>query len=263
MNRASVFEWHKRFKEGRESVRDDERCGGSKEVRTPELGSHSGRDSVGRGQYSSNPVSGISTRPMHQSTSSSLSQAIWSRWASRHLISLLIVQTLLPVNFAYSLSSRKTVMRQLRRWKWLWRRSLTRLHKRTSIGPSRSYWNDATSAFKPKEITSKGQEFHVCTIIKSAHTKKNLEAYCRHLVYIYIWQHFFIDIYLIEHNRHFLSTCFFLLILFELPESILWYSWEPDNKPSIISYFPKYFFAVTEGGYIKKLCNFCMHITTL
>ena len=29
MNRASVFEWHKRFKEGRESVRDDERCGRS------------------------------------------------------------------------------------------------------------------------------------------------------------------------------------------------------------------------------------------
>ena len=37
MNRASVFEWHKRFKEGRESLRDDERCGRSKEVRTPEL----------------------------------------------------------------------------------------------------------------------------------------------------------------------------------------------------------------------------------
>ena len=37
VNRASVFVWHKRFKEGRESVRDDKRCGGSKEVRTPEL----------------------------------------------------------------------------------------------------------------------------------------------------------------------------------------------------------------------------------
>ena len=37
MNRASVFEWHKRFKEGRESVRDDERYGKSKEVRTAEL----------------------------------------------------------------------------------------------------------------------------------------------------------------------------------------------------------------------------------
>ena len=37
MNRASVFEWHKRFKEGRESVRDNERCGRSKEVNIPEL----------------------------------------------------------------------------------------------------------------------------------------------------------------------------------------------------------------------------------
>ena len=37
MNRSSVFEWHKRFKEGRESVRYDERCGRSKEVNTPEL----------------------------------------------------------------------------------------------------------------------------------------------------------------------------------------------------------------------------------
>ena len=37
MNRASVFEWHKRFKEGRQSVRDDKRCGRSKEVNTPEL----------------------------------------------------------------------------------------------------------------------------------------------------------------------------------------------------------------------------------
>ena len=36
MNRASVFEWHKRFKEGRDFVRDDERCGRSKEVNTSE-----------------------------------------------------------------------------------------------------------------------------------------------------------------------------------------------------------------------------------
>ena len=37
MNQASVFEWHKRLKEGRESVGDDERCGWSKEVKTPQL----------------------------------------------------------------------------------------------------------------------------------------------------------------------------------------------------------------------------------
>ena len=37
MNRALIFEWYKRFKEGREYVRDDERYGRSKEVNTPEL----------------------------------------------------------------------------------------------------------------------------------------------------------------------------------------------------------------------------------
>ena len=37
MNRASAFEWHKRFKEDGESVRDDERCGRSKEVNRLEL----------------------------------------------------------------------------------------------------------------------------------------------------------------------------------------------------------------------------------
>ena len=37
MNRASVFEWHKRFQEDRESVRDDERCERSKEVNRPQL----------------------------------------------------------------------------------------------------------------------------------------------------------------------------------------------------------------------------------
>ena len=37
MNRVSVFEWHKGFNQGKESVRDDERCGRSKEVNTPQL----------------------------------------------------------------------------------------------------------------------------------------------------------------------------------------------------------------------------------
>ena len=86
MNRASVFEWHKIFKEGKESVRDDERCGRSKEVNTPELMDQrdmlrvtmlrfegiSGRDSVGRGKHSSNRVSRISTKTIHQSITPSL-----------------------------------------------------------------------------------------------------------------------------------------------------------------------------------------------
>ena len=51
----------------------------------------SGRDSVGRGQHSSNWVSGISTGTMHQSTTPSLSQTIWPRWTSRQFLTLPIV----------------------------------------------------------------------------------------------------------------------------------------------------------------------------
>ena len=170
MNWASVFEWNKRFKEDRESVKEYERCERSKEVNTPQLigqtvrvrvtmlrfkGS-SGRDSVGRGQSSSNRVSCISTRTMHQSSTPSLPQSILLRWASRQFLSLSIVHTLLPVTFGYSLSSQAVNMRQLRRWKRLWRRSLTRSHKRTSMGPSRCCWNGTTSGLQPEEITSKG-----------------------------------------------------------------------------------------------------------
>ena len=84
MNWTSVFEWHKRFKEGRESVRDDERCGRSKEVNTQQL----------------------------------IGQRVRVR-VTRQFLSFPIVQTLLPVTFAYSLSSLAVVMRQLRRWKRL------------------------------------------------------------------------------------------------------------------------------------------------
>ena len=116
----------------------------------------SGRDSVGRGQHSSNQVSGISTWTMHQSTTPSLSQTIWPRWASRQFLILPIVQTLVPVTFVYFLSSEAVIMRQLRRWKRLWWRSLIPWHKRTSMGPLRSCWNGTTSVLQPEEITLKG-----------------------------------------------------------------------------------------------------------
>ena len=148
MNRALVFEWHKAWKERRESVRDYKRFERSKEVNTPELigqtvrvrvtmlrcKGNSGRDSVGRRQLFSNRVTGICTKTIHQSTTPSLSQTIWPRWASRQIISLPLDHTLLPMTFGYSLSSEAVVMRQLRRWKRLWRRSLTRLHKCIAAG---------------------------------------------------------------------------------------------------------------------------------
>ena len=65
-----------------------------------------------------------------------------------------LVQSLLLVTFAYSLSSEAVVMRQLRRWKRLWRGSLTRSLKRSSMGPSRYRWTGTPCALQP-EITSK------------------------------------------------------------------------------------------------------------
>ena len=93
---------------------------------------------------------------MHQSTSPSFSQTSWPRLESRQFLILTIVQTMLPVTFGYSLSSEAVVMRQLRRWKCAWRRSLTRSHKRTSMGPSRGFCNGTTSALQSEEITLKG-----------------------------------------------------------------------------------------------------------
>ena len=96
--------------------------------------------------------------PPGQCTSSQLhqSQTIWPRWASRQFLTLPIVQTLFPVIFGYSLSSEAIIMRQLRRWKRLWWRSLTCSHKRTSMERSRSCQNDTTSVLQPEEITLKG-----------------------------------------------------------------------------------------------------------
>ena len=167
---ASVFEWLKRFKEGRESVRDDEGCGRCKEVNTPELIGQKDKVRVRllcwgfKGVQEEIPSEEASTLqigsvafPPRQCTNPitlSFSQTIWPRWASRQFLSLPIVQTLFPVTFGYSLISEIVVMRQLRRWKRLWRRSLKRSQKRTSMGRSRSCWNGATSALQAEEIIS-------------------------------------------------------------------------------------------------------------
>ena len=106
----------------------------------------SARDSVGRGQHSSNRVHNsrlFVTDYLTKMDIKTLPQPPYS-------------PDLAPYDFSYSLSSEAVVMRQLRRWKRLWRRSLTRSHKRTSIGPSRSCSNGTTSALQPEEITSKG-----------------------------------------------------------------------------------------------------------
>ena len=51
---------------------------------------------------------------MHQSTTPSLSQTIWPRWASRRILILPIVQSLLPVTFGYSLSCRFDTIEEMK-----------------------------------------------------------------------------------------------------------------------------------------------------
>ena len=153
MNRVSAFEWHKRFKEGRESVRDDERCGRSKEsIHQSWLAKGLGlglellcwdfkgdQEEIPSEETSTLQIGSVAFPP-GQYTSPQLHPChrLFDQDGHRQFVILPIVQTLLPVTFAYSLSSEAVVMRQLRRWKGLWRRSLTRSHKKTSMGPCRS-----------------------------------------------------------------------------------------------------------------------------
>ena len=165
MNRASVFEWHKRFKEGRESVRN-ERCGGGvrkstdqswlakglglgllcwgfkgaqeeipwKEVSTLQIGSFPAEQCTSPQLH---PCHWLFEQDGHQDSSSSF---LYSRPCSLWLLVILKAQ-------------------RLSLWdNWgdrLWRRPLTRSHKRTSMGHFRSFWNGTTSALEPEEITSK------------------------------------------------------------------------------------------------------------
>ena len=101
-----------------------------------------------------------------------------------------------PETFCYSQSSESAFMRQLRKWKRLWRRSLTRLHKRTSMEPSRSCCercNKCTAA--GGDYFEGGLEFHACTINKSAPYEKSLETYLMILVYLSIYLSAWIYIY--------------------------------------------------------------------
>ena len=161
--RPPVFVWHKRFKEGRESVRDDERCGRSKEVNTPELIGQ--RVRVGVREFRKRfrrkrPALFKSGQwHFHQENAPVHNSILVTDYLTKIGTKTVSHPPYSPVTFRYSLSSRKNleavVMRQLRRWKRLWRRSLTRSYKMTSMGPSRSCWNGTTSAMQPEEITSK------------------------------------------------------------------------------------------------------------
>ena len=102
--------------------------------------------------------------PVHKS---SLSQTIWQD-GHQHSSSPPIVQTLLPVTFGYSLSSEAVVMRQLTMWKRLWHAYTRGL----PWGLGEVVGTVQQVLCCQRRLLRRGQEFHVCTINKSAHTKK-------------------------------------------------------------------------------------------
>ena len=151
--------------------------------------------SDGRSQHSSNRVSGISTRTMYQSTAPFLSQNIWPRWASRQFLTLPRVQTLFPVTLVIPEAQRLSL------WdNW-----------GDESGCGEGHWHAHTRGLpwglpevvrtvqqvhcNRRRLPRRGLDFHVYIINKSAHTKKSLETYRMHIIYIYIYMHIYMHIY--------------------------------------------------------------------
>ena len=153
LNRASVFEWHKRFKRAGSLWGMIRGVGGVRKSihqswLAKELGLGLGlgllcwcfkgvQEEIPREEASTLQIGSVAFPP-GQCTSPQFHHChrLFDQDGQQDsFFSLPIVETLLPVTFGYSLSSEAVVMRQLRRWKSLWRRSLTRSHKRTSMGP--------------------------------------------------------------------------------------------------------------------------------
>ena len=125
---------------------------------------------------------------MHKSTTPSLSQTIWPRWASRQFLILPIVQT-----FGYSLSSEAVIMRQLRTWR---------------IGCDEAHWHTHTRGLpwglpavvrtvqqvhcSRMRLLRRGLEFHECTVMSVVPIRKKsgkLFNDARIYIYIYIKTH--------------------------------------------------------------------------
>ena len=165
INQALVFEWHKRFKEARESVRDDERCGRSKEVNTPELIGQRVRVRVTifevLREFRKRPALLKSGQwHFHQDNASVHNSILVTDYLTTMGIKTVpeppYSPNLAPCDFWLFPKLRGCRYEPIDEMKEAVRRSLTRLHKRTSMGPSRSCWNGTRSALQPEEITSKG-----------------------------------------------------------------------------------------------------------
>ena len=98
------------------------------------------------------------------------------------------------------LKEKAVVMRQLRRWKRLWRKSLAHSQKRTSMNFPEVVGTVQQVHFSRRKLIQRGLEIHVCTINRRAHTKKVRKliegtSYIYIEIYIYIYSHPQIDLF--------------------------------------------------------------------
>ena len=141
-------------------MRDDDRCGRSKEINTPELTGQTFwvRVTILRflGKKPALFKSGQwyfqqDNTPVHNSI---LVTDYLTMMGIKTVSHLLYSPDLAPCDF-WLFPKLRGCRYETRRWKRLWRRSLTRSHKRSSMGPSRSCLNGRTSTLQHEEITSK------------------------------------------------------------------------------------------------------------
>ena len=109
-------------------------------------GGSSGRDSLGRGQHSSNRVSGISTRTMLPVHNSILFTDYLSKMGIKTLPQPPYSPDLGPCDFWLFPKLRSCRYETIEEMKEVVTKVIDTLNKRTSMGPSRSCWNGTTSA---------------------------------------------------------------------------------------------------------------------
>ena len=92
--------------------------------------------------------------------------------------------------------------------------------------------------------------------IKQSRLQVFLQSFCH--IYIYIWQHFFVNTNFIKHNRHFMST-YFLLDPFEFPYYFYCIRGELIYVLSIVVCIPTIFCPTLGhrqwGDLLQKWCN--------
>ena len=164
MNQASVLEWHKRINEGRKSVRDDERCGRSKEVITPQLIGQRVRVTMLRFRKrfrQKRPALFKSAQWHFQQDNAPVHNSILvidylTKLGIKTVLHPLYSPDLAPCDIWLFPKLRGCYYETIEEMKEAVTKVIDMLTQENFHGAFRSCWNGTTSALQPEEITLKG-----------------------------------------------------------------------------------------------------------